>query len=154
MRDAIRLYPKLLVGFTVTPTLIASNLKIRGVEYPALTDAYLNITVAFDPETYLPYVVRAYEEHAIYGNSTSDYTLYNYTKVGGVQFPQRIKLYYNEDNLLVDSLYDKITVNPTFPDNFFEGLPQNQIAGTALQIPPVPAQASNEYGIAEVFENT
>ena len=61
LRDAIRLYPKLLLGFKATPVLTASMLDIKGVKYPALTDQYLNITVAFEPSTYLPYVIRAYE---------------------------------------------------------------------------------------------
>ena len=152
LRDAARLYPKLLLGFKATPVLQASTLVSHGVSYPALTDAYLNITVAFDSKTFLPHIVRAYEDHHIFGNSTSDFILYNYTAVAGVQIPRRIKLMYNEDNLLVDALIGDIEANPKFSQGYFDGLPQSAISQTALQISPRPAAASAEYGDAEVFE--
>lgn len=153
LRDATRLYPRLLLGMQISPILSASTLRIRDIPYPAVTDDYLKITVAFNPTTYLPYVIRSYENHLIFGNSSSDIVVYNYTSVNGVQFPRRIKLMYNEDNMLIDTLIDSIEVNPNFPSGFFDGLPLNQVNQTALMIPPLPAMASNEYGDAEVFEN-
>lgn len=137
----------------VTPVLTATTLTMHGISYPAVTDEYLNITVAFKPDTYLPYIVRSYEDHHIYGNSTSDFVLYNYTTVAGVQFPRRIKLMYNEDNMLIDTLIDTVEVNPTFTADFFQSIPLSQVNQTLLQIPPVPPMPSTEYGDAEVFEN-
>lgn len=137
----------------MTQVFTAHTLTVRGVSYPAITDPYQNITVAFNPETHFPYIIRSYEDHAIYGNSSSDFVVYNYTSVAGVQFPRRIKLMYNEDNMLIDSLIDTIEVNPSFSADYFVGLPESEIQSTALQIPPVPAMASSEYGDAEVFEN-
>ncbi len=154
LRDAIRLYPKLLLGMQITPVLTATTLNVRGVCYPAVTDVYLNITVTFKTDTYLPYIVRSYEDHHIFGRSSSDFVLYNYTFVSGVQFPRRIKLMYNEDNMLIDTLIDKIEVNPKFPSDYFVGLPADQINNTALRIPPLPPMPSAEYGDAEVFENS
>ena len=153
LRDATRLYPKLLLGFSVTPELELLSATSNGIEYPALRDAYLNMTVLFDPGTYLPHIIRVYEDHHIFGNSTNDYVVYNYTTVAGVKFPRRFKLMYNEDNLLIDFLVDIINVNPSFPAGFFDGLPENQINNTILQIPRVPAMGSAVYGDAEVFEN-
>lgn len=153
LRDATRLYPKLLLGFSVTPDLELLTATSNGIEYPALRDAYLNMTVLFEPDTYLPHIIRVYEDHHIFGNSTSDFVVYNYTTVAGVKFPRRFKLMYNEDNLLIDFLVDNIDVNPAFPAGFFDGLPKTQINNTILQIPPVPAMASDLYGDAEVFEN-
>lgn len=126
---------------------------MRGVKYPALTDASLAITVAFKPDTFLPYVVRSYEDHQIFGKSTSDYVLYNYTTVEGLLFPQRIKLMYNEDSMLIDTLIDTIKVNPTFAPDYFQGIPLSMVNNTIGKIPPVPAAASIVYGDAEVFEN-
>lgn len=111
------------------------------------------MTVLFDPDTYLPHIIRVYEDHHIFGNSTSDFVVYNYTTVAGVKFPRRFKLLYNEDNLLIDFLIDNIDVNPSFPAGFFDGLPENQINSTIFQTPPVPAVVSAVYGDAEVFEN-
>jgi hypothetical protein len=154
LREAVRLYPKLLLGFSVTPNLEALTITSHGLKYPALRDAYLSITVAFDPVTYLPHIIRAYEAHKIYGNSTNDFVVYNYTTINNVKFPQRIKLLYNEDSLLQDLLIDTIEVNPTFPDNYFEGLPASEIKNTFFQSPPQNPATSTEFGDAEIFEQT
>ena len=67
--------------------------------------------------------------------------------------PRRIKLMYNEDVMLIDTLIDRIDVNPAFAPDFFQGLPLDQISNTELMIPPLAPQASAQYGDAEVFEN-
>lgn len=123
------------------------------MSYPAITDPGLNITVAFRPDTFLPYLIRSYENHSIYGRSSNDYVVSNYTTVAGVKFPRRIKVVYNEDNLLVDTLIGDVKINPPFPLGFFDGLPESQINQTAFKSPPVPAEPSKQYDEAEVFEN-
>ena len=153
LRDATRLYPKLLLAFQVAPNAAASTLVVRDVPYPAVTDTDLNITIAFRPDTFLPYIIRSYEYHDIFGKSSNDFVVYNYTEVAGVQFPRRIKIVYNEDSLLLDTLIDTVEVNPSFPSGFFQGLPSSQVHETAFKIPPAPAAPSVEYGEAEVFEN-
>lgn len=152
LRDATRLYPKLLLAFQAAPSTAASSLVVRDVPYPAVTNSELNITIAFRPDTFLPYIIRSYEYHHIFGKSSNDFVVYNYTEVSGVQFPRRIKIVYNEDNLLLDMLIDTVEVNPSFQSGFFQGLPASQVNTTAFKIPPVPATPSVEYGEAEVFE--
>ncbi len=135
-----------------SPQITASPVTVRGVEFPAVTDHVHNLTVVFDPSNNLPYLVRAYEDHLIFGPSTNDLVLYNYTKVDGLSFPRRIKIMYNEQHMLFDSIVGPIDVNPSFPANFFDGLPQSEIKSTELQLPPTPPQAATEYGDAEVTE--
>ena len=132
--------------------LNASIVQVRKNSYPAITDNKLNLTVIFDPVTYLPYTIRAYEDHLIYGRSTNDLVVYNYTSVAGVQLPQRIKIMYNEEQLLLDMLTGPPKTNPTFPTGYFDGLPVSEVKNTFLQVPPSPPAPSKEYGEAEVFE--
>ena len=152
LRDATRLYPKLLLAFRLAPNKVSSTLLVRDVSYPAVTDTDLNITIAFRPDTFLPYIIRSYEYHEIFGESVNDFVIYNYTEVAGVHFPRRVKIVYNEDNLLLDTIIDTIEVNPSFPPDFFQGLPSSRVNETVFKIPPVPAKPSVEYGEAEVFE--
>ncbi|KAL7916698.1 hypothetical protein GGI35DRAFT_485828 [Trichoderma velutinum] len=121
--------------------------------YPSVHDHSLNLTVLFDPETYLPYAVRAYENHRIFGPSTNDYILTNYTVVDGVKIPQTVHTLYNEENLLFHTIRDAITINPPFEAGYFDGLSSDQIGQTGSQLKPTPAEASSEYDPAEVFEN-
>ena len=151
MRDAIRLSPKLLL-FVQASKQTDTALVVRNITYPAITDNSLNLTIVFRPDTFLPYIVRSYEDHHIFGRSSNDLVLYNYTAVAGVNFPRRIKIVYNEDEQLLDTLIDTIEVNPSFPENYFEGLPKSQVKNTAFANAPTPAEISTEYGEAEVFE--
>ena len=130
-----------------------STIAVRGISYPALTDRRTNITVIFDPDTYLPYLIRSYEDHQIFGRSTNDYVVYNYTTAAGIQVPQRIKTVYNEDYLLLDSIFGSVEVNPSFPTGFFSGLPAAEINQTVNGLPPTPPTPSDEYGEAEIFES-
>ena len=121
--------------------------------FPAVYDRSLNLTVIFDPETYLPYIIRAPENHLIYGPSTNDFLVTNYTTVAGMKFPQNVELVYNQKNLIFQSLRDTITVNPSFPEDFFTGLPESQIHQTYSTLPPSAPEVSSKFGTAEVFEN-
>jgi hypothetical protein len=127
---------------------------VRSLEYPSVTDSNLNLTVIFDPETYLPYLIRAYEDHHVFGKSSNDFVVYNYTSVAGVQIPRRIKIMYNDQHMLLDSIYDTIEANPSFPSGYFDGIPVSEIKSTELGLSPSPAMIEVEYGDAEVFENT
>ena len=133
-------------------SLNASTVQVRKNNYAAISDNKLNLTVLLDPVTYLPYTIRAYEDHLIYGRSTNDLVVYNYTTVAGVRLPQRIKIMYNEENMLLDMLTGPPKANPTFPAGYFDGLPISEVNNTFLQVPPSPAAPSKEYGEAEVFE--
>lgn len=135
-----------LTAFTMTVNDCAS--------YPAIHDSLTNLTIIFDPSSYLPSRIRAYEDHLILGPSTSDVILYNYTETAGIKFARNIKLLYNEDIMLQEILYDSVSVNPKLSSDFFAGLPEAAINQTMFGMPPMPPKASEKYGAAEVFENT
>jgi hypothetical protein len=124
---------------------------VRDLHYPAITENSLNLTVIFDPSTHLPYLIRAYEDH-IFAKSSNDLVVYNYTSVGGINIPHRIKVMYDEQHMLLDTVYDSVEINPTFPSGYFEGIPTAEVASTELGLMPSPAMAETEYGDAEVFE--
>ncbi|KAH8816689.1 metallo-beta-lactamase superfamily protein [Xylogone sp. PMI_703] len=105
-----------------------------GIERPAVHDSILNLTIIMDPDTYLPQIIRSYEYHDIFGPSTNDLYV-------------RFKTFYNVDHILMDFLVDSITVNPEFPDGFFDGTPENQTQTTKES----PIQ-SPDYGFAEIGE--
>jgi hypothetical protein len=109
----------------------------------------LNITVIFDPITSLPHYIRAYEDNFVFGPSTSDVQVSNYTEVEGVMFPQNIKEIYNNDisSVLQDFLIYDIEVNPTIAPSFFDGLSGNQTKST----PSAPV-IEFDYGFAEIGE--
>lgn len=152
-RDAMRLSPKLLLMMdSHTTSLTAADVEVRGVSYPSVTDEALNLTVILDPVTMLPYIVRAYEDHHIFGPSTNDFVVYNYTTLSGLQLPRRMKYMYNEVNMLFDSIIGDVQINPSFTSGYFNGLPLAEVNITELRLPPSPPMASQEYGDAEVFE--
>ena len=154
VRDSLRLSPKLLLTMkTSGGTLSASQIDVNEAgPHPAVTDSATNLTVIFDPVTFLPSRVRSVEDHLVLGPSANDYLLYNYTMINGVNFPRNFKVLYNEDLMLIEMLVDQITVNPTFDANFFAGLPLSQVNSTTLALPPTAPQGSAVYGQAEVFE--
>ena len=127
--------------------------KINGGRlHPAVTDSALNLTVIFDPDTYLPSRIRAYEHHDILGPSTNDVLLYNYTTVEGVSLPQNIKLLYNEDLMLQEIYLDSFAVNPNLAANFFQGLPSAIVNQTVSGSPSTPPLYSEFYNPAQIFE--
>jgi hypothetical protein len=111
----------------------------------------LNVTIIFDPATNLPFIIRSYEVHPVFGICTNDLQLSNYTSIGGVMFPQRFLTIYNtplESNaVLEDFLVEGIEVNPAFPSTFFDGLPANATESVKV----APAQMP-EYSHAEIGE--
>jgi hypothetical protein len=151
VRDARRFSPAIVRTLQYSnDTLSTSSVKINdGHLYPAVT---LNLTVIFDPTTYLPSRIRAYEDHPIFGPSTSDIVLYNYTIVSGMSFAQNMKLLYNEDLMLQEIYLDTFTINPTLPSDFFQGLPPAISNQTVSGAPPAPAQYSELFNPAHIFE--
>lgn len=123
-----------------------------GKSHPAITDSSLNLTVIFDPKTYLPARVRAYEDHPILGRSTNDLVLYNYTIVDGISFPQNVKLLYNEDLMLQEIYLDTFKINPALDPTFFDGLPVSISNQTFSGAPPAPPQYSQFFSEAQIFE--
>ncbi|UKZ48031.1 hypothetical protein TrVGV298_002267 [Trichoderma virens] len=155
VRDATRLSPKLLLNIQKHQWALSTDeiYYHSAGPYPSVHDHSLNLTVLFDPETYLPFVVRAYENHRIFGPSTNDYILANYSVIDGLRIPQTVHTLYNEGNLLFHTIRDAITINPQFEAGYFDGLSNDQIGQTGSQLKPTPAESSSEYDPAEVFEN-
>uniref|UniRef100_A0A0D2XT17 Uncharacterized protein n=1 Tax=Fusarium oxysporum (strain Fo5176) TaxID=660025 RepID=A0A0D2XT17_FUSOF len=79
-------------------------------------------------DTKLPYIIRSYEDHGIYGKSTQDLLVYNYTSVDGVRFPSRFKTIYNKQHILMDYYVDTVVVNPDLDPQFFDGPPGRHAA--------------------------
>ncbi|KAF4628208.1 hypothetical protein G7Y89_g9947 [Cudoniella acicularis] len=129
----------------LSPLLLA----LGGRVLPAVHDNTLNITVIFDPTTSLPRYIRSYEDNHVFGPSTSDLQVYNYTQVEGVMFPRNIKELYNRDSgsVLQDFFIYDIEVNPTIDPSFFDGLSRNQTQST----PSAPI-IEFDYGFAEIGE--
>lgn len=123
-----------------------------GRNYPAVTDSALNLTIIFDPDTYLPSRVRAYEYHPILGPSTNDILLYNYTTVDGIGLPQNTKLLYNEDLMLQEVYLDSFKINPSLEASFFQGLPADVTNQTVSGAPPTPPMSSEFLLPAQIFE--
>ena len=156
MRDSLRLSPVLVLAFkSLNSSLSISEVDInRAGPHPAVTDTSTNLTIIFDPHTFLPTRVRAYEDHQVFGQSTSDFVLYNYTEIEGIKFPRNFKLLYNEDKMLIEMLVNSITVNPVFEANFFTGLSPSEVNSTFLALPSTAPQQSLVYTPAEVFESS
>ncbi|RSL96332.1 hypothetical protein CDV31_013510 [Fusarium ambrosium] len=104
-------------------------------------DHNLELAVMFDPDSNLPYMIRSYENHPIFGPSTNDLLMMNYTSIQGVQFPRQFKTIYNNQHLLSNYIADEVIVNPGLDPTFFDG--------PAGQEPPALARNS-EYSFAEI----
>jgi len=121
VRDSMRLSPNLLlIMASHSDATSPGTALLNNVSFPAVRGNILGLTVLFNPD--LPYVIRAYESHAIFGNSTNDMIVYSYTTANGMKFPERVKIIYNEANLLVDALFSEPTLNPTISVGFFDDL--------------------------------
>ncbi|KAH9881117.1 hypothetical protein J1614_001611, partial [Plenodomus biglobosus] len=91
-----------------------------GFRIPAVYDQVTGLSVLFDADTYLPYLIRSYEDHTFFGPSTNDLRVYNYTKVNNIMVPNHYKVIYNNRRLITDFLADDIAINPSVPAGFFD----------------------------------
>jgi hypothetical protein len=119
--------PKMVVYFnSQNASLIASTITnpLRNVTLPTLTDPASSITLVFNATSYAPYMVRTFEEHAIFGNSTSDVLLSNYQPIEmsnnrTILQPHRFQTIWNSAETLEDVLIESIIINPGYPEEFF-----------------------------------
>lgn len=155
--------PWLLQKF-LSETDIMQKRKLRdpytSANFIAFEHVDLGLSLLIDSETHLPYAVRSAEEHSLYGPSNSDLILTAYSNVSvsdgcNIMLPHRFQTIYNSRFVLEDFLIDKIVVNPTYPESFFEGhVPQpkprdpSQSAGTI----PVKPERRLGYSRSEVHE--
>ncbi|KAH7139969.1 hypothetical protein B0J13DRAFT_478345 [Dactylonectria estremocensis] len=123
--------PRLLLRLKSSNATSASEMTINNVKLLSVHDSDLDLTVIFDPATNLPYIVRTFEDHAIYGASTFDLYLNDYKTVEGLNFPHQIQSVYNSssqnlDAVLEDYTIEQITLNPKFPSGFFDGIAEEE----------------------------
>ena len=137
--------PWLMKQFVTAASLIVSQVQdpLTGMVLPALAHPSLNLTLVINDN--LPYMIRSYEQHKIFGNSTSDVIFSNYSTFGSVLLPRRIQTVYNTFNMVEDFFVDNISINPSWPADYFE--PQS--TNTTRM---APAQ-SDEYPRSEVHES-
>ena len=99
------------------------------------------ITVIFDPESHLPLLIRSFEDHPIFGQIPKDIHLLNYTEVDGLMFPQSQKTFYKGDAIVEETEITRISVNPVFTENFFDGLDADETTSE-----PSPPKKVPGYG--------
>jgi hypothetical protein len=135
--------------------LLRTQLRNASLLMISVHDKSINITVIFDPVTYLPHIIRSYEEHPIFGPCTNDLQLSNYTSTDGLMFPRRFQSVYNtpmgSDAVLEDFMVEDIEVNPIFVPDFFAGLPENSTDSTKES--PAPSPETPHADISEGFSN-
>lgn len=103
-----------------------------------MTSPVLGLTVTFDTETYLPYIIRTVEDNALFGSSNRDLQVYDYSTINGVKFPMRFTTTY-QNAVTEDFKVSDIAINPQLPSDFFDGLPANGVTG----VPAAPAAQEN-----------
>lgn len=112
------------------------------IQLPAVFDQTLNMSILFNPETYLPFAIRTYEEHPFFGPSTNDLRVLDYTSINGLMIPRRFKMVYNNEHLTTDFRADEVSVNIDVEPTFFE-IPTERSAST---IPIVDPAWTSEVG--------
>lgn len=117
---------------------------LTGVLPAQVYDRSLGISVFFDANTHLPYIVRSYENHSFFGPSTNDLLLYDYVSVNGVKFPRRFKTIYNREHLLTDYSVGDVLVNTGIPPTRFDGPPG--------RLPAHTPRRDTLYDFAEIGE--
>ncbi|KIW71547.1 hypothetical protein PV04_03701 [Phialophora macrospora] len=143
--EAMKLSPLLLTQFN-PDTTTAEFIDVNGISLPSVHDPDLDITIIFNAETSLPLFIRTIEDHALYGPSTRDLHVSNYTTVGGVLFPHRLTTLYN-GWVIEDFDVSAVTINPNFASTFFDGLSAN----SSVLANAVP-ETDQDYTRAEVSE--
>ncbi|GFP60251.1 hypothetical protein TASIC1_0017001300 [Trichoderma asperellum] len=123
--------------------------KNYGAEFTTLQMPGLDLLLLIDRSTFLPFAVRAPENHLIFGPSTSDMIFFNYSNVSfdghHVKFPHRIQTLYNTVSVIEDFTIDELTVNPKFEADFFS--PSN-----STKISHMAPRSSSDYPRSEVHE--
>ncbi|KAL7906632.1 metallo-beta-lactamase superfamily protein [Trichoderma velutinum] len=117
------------------------------IDIHVVLDETMNLLVIFDNASGLPYIIRSYENHDIFGLTTNDLLFYDYASVNGFMYPQRQLQFYNGTSIVADGTYPAATVNPTFPADFFNGLPLSQTTTK-----PAAPKSQPGYGHAELGE--
>lgn len=114
-------------------------------------DNQLDLTVAFDPDTKLPFVIRSFEDHAILGRTENDLRLFNYTEIDGLKFPTQRLTIQNDTSVLEQISFDRIVPNPEFPKGFFDGLADGE--SVTPRVAPSQIKGYSHAEIGEYWSN-
>lgn len=108
-------------------------------------DQSLNISVLFDPDTYLPFAIRTYEDHPFFGPSPNDLRVYDYIRVDGLMIPRHFKVMYNNKRLITDFLADEVSVNFDVDPSFFNVSAERGDLNTPVVDPALTAYIGEKY---------
>ncbi|KAJ3530450.1 hypothetical protein NM208_g9323 [Fusarium decemcellulare] len=144
--QAHKMSPRLLLDIE-KHRLIRTTVTVNDVDFPAVHDQNLDLVIAFDLKTDLPYIVRSFEDHAIFGRTENDLRLFNYTETDGIQFPTQRLVLQNGTSVVEQTAFSKVILNPDFSDDFFEGMEESKSATPRA----APAKIA-EYSHAEIGE--
>jgi len=114
-------------------------------------DSILDLTIIFNTTSHLPYIIRSYEDHYVFGRSSNDFLVYNYAPTAGVQFPRRQKQIYYNYAQLEDSVVEEVIVNAEYPSDYFQGLPADK--NTLLQAAPIKYPEHSHAELSEWSSN-
>lgn len=149
--------PWLLKQMAVAPSDLRSyemaepitNNRFQVLEIPSS-----ELSLIVNATNHMPYKIRVLERHATFGNSTNDLLLSNYSTVSfgensslGILLPHRLQTVFNSANVLGDVKFDRITINPTFEQGFFDPLLVSD-----KETPPQAPKQSDIYPRSEVHE--
>lgn len=134
------------------PVLSTTFSPTTNISYSVLHLPSISLELLIDMSTFLPYAVRSDEDHTVFGPSTSDLILRNYTSVEinstySILLPHRLQTLYNEQAMLEDFIVDRITLNPDLQADFFHAAPPD-----SATTPILTASDSPEYPLSEVHE--
>jgi hypothetical protein len=130
---------------------------VSNVSFPAIASPDLQMTLVLNDTTMLPYMMRSYESHAIFGLSTNDIVFSDYRPVklhGNISLllPHRFQTVYNSKDVIEDFVVESIALNPVFPPDFFAPLPRNSENSESSNDADSTATSSSTYNRAEVHD--
>jgi len=94
---------------------------LTNVTLPTLIDSASSIILVLNATSYAPYLVRTFEEHAIFGISTSDVLLSNYQLIEisnnrTILQPHHFQTIWNSAETLEGVLTESIIVKTGYPE--------------------------------------
>ncbi|KAI4923034.1 uncharacterized protein J4E92_007785 [Alternaria infectoria] len=124
-----------------SPTLLFTTFLTR----PLVFDQALNMSIIFNPDTYLPFAIRTYEDHPFFGPSTNDLRVYDFISVNGLMIPRHYKTIYNNQRLCIDFLADDISVNTEVEPSLFDVPAERGELSIPVVDPALTAEIGEKY---------
>lgn len=167
--------PWLLQRFAAAPEkLVQYSVEYAESEMPLLVleDVDIGLALLIDPVTFVPFGVRAQEQHTVYGNSTNDLVFSawstlspcanNCAVLDSALLPHRLQTVYNSYAVLEDIVVDSISINTISAQDFEPSIDtaSSNNGDTAsspsgdqdISFTPSPPTTSDEYPRGDVHE--